>query len=70
MLKQFIVKLLFSGSQRYGMNECEREVKRFVISCNIDKPKELYKRDLFVFSYFFDRAYQAGFAGKYSFMNY
>ncbi len=50
----------FRGSRGYSFQSCQDAVKKFLERSNIHLPSELARREVYAFSYFFDRGAQAG----------
>jgi len=57
-------KYKVKAAQKVGYTECMEEVKLFVASVEIDQCEELPTRGLVAFSYFYDRAVDAGLLRK------
>uniref|UniRef100_A0A915KF03 Uncharacterized protein n=1 Tax=Romanomermis culicivorax TaxID=13658 RepID=A0A915KF03_ROMCU len=52
-----------SGSANYSFDSCLQEQTNFTNKTIVNSPVELKSQDIYIFGYFFDRAYQAGLTG-------
>ena len=48
-----------TGTPDHSYDACLKHTREFVLDSNIDRPLELADRDIYAFSYFFDRGFQA-----------